>query len=693
MACLAGSIHIIPIVAAMVLVILNWRGYYIGGELAGAVGQDDAKFIALQFAAKLHELTISASLTTVILSYIRHELIEDTGLPFGAIAAGFQFKDISYLWSMEFWGAVRASWKHTRDKIVLILLIVTCAGLAVSAGPASATLMRPRSDSWPAGGTDFWIALPPDSLYSTNASATQVAASCMIDTGDPGCPSGGWQTIAENYLLFFQFRRRAGYIPDYVHVPGEKAVRTLRAFSRADNFQFTGSQTQATVGSCSVADALVETGRLWAFAAFWWRDQGGGERFWSRSDVTYSVGAQQPVVHARCVAYNASSYAAGNVNTTASTMLVYDLSNPDFFYAHGAFEFLTYKYTDTKDVRSLIQNALNSESAPQVAWSTVPQSDGSALGASLNFPIEGNNASLLIQCTIAARMGPGSLRSTRDNLTIVTGADPANTYNNNNTLPRISIDPAWAEFLNPTISSSNTTAFQYMMRAAGVLDGGFIITPGTYHTFADGLVPIIESILSLSVVNGLARRDFGVGFAGTLLGNADGLDLVDYSFLDDVAVELDSWSCGDWCGQLLPSGAYRMTYGGNAFNISSIERSNSTKLTMNADASGYAYNPRGSAAKFSMFALLLYVFIASSHMGYTLRRWETSNSWDSISELVALAMRSDQSERLVNTGAGIDSFGIFKQRAQVVDKDGRLQLAVGGPVGHYDLVKPNEYYG
>ena len=693
MACLAGSIHIIPIVAAMVLVILNWRGYYIGGELAGAVGQDDAKFIALQFAAKLHELTISASLTTVILSYIRHELIEDTGLPFGAIVAGLQFKDISYLWSMEFWGAVRASWKNTRDKIVLILLIVTCAGLAVSAGPASATLMRPRSDSWPAGGTDFWIALPPDSLYSTNASAAQVAASCMDDTGDPGCPSGGWQTIAEDYLLFFQFRRRAGYIPDYVLVPGQKAVRTLRAFSRAVGFQFTGSQTQATVGSCSVADALVETGRLWAFAAFWWRDQGGHERFWSRSDVTYSVGAQQPVVHARCVAYNASSYAAGNVNTTASTMLVYDLSDQDFFNAHGDFEFLTYNYTDAKEVRSLIQNALNSESAPQVAWSTVPQSDGSALGASINFPIEGNNASLLFQCTIAARMGPGSLHSTRDNLMIVTGADPGNIYNNDNTLPRISIEPAWAQFLNPTISSSNSTAFQYMMRAAGILDEGFVITPGTYHTFADGLVPIIESILSLSVVNGLARRDFGVGFAGTLLGNADGLDLVDYSFLDDVTVEDESWNCGDWCGHLLPSGDYRMTYGGNAFNISSIEQSNSTKLTMNADASGYAYNPRGSAAKFSMFALLLYVFIALSHMGYTLRSRETSSSWDSISELVALAMRSDRSERLVNTGAGIDSFGIFKQRAQVIDKDGHLQLAVGGPVGQYDLVKPNEYYG
>ena len=97
MACLFGSIHFVPIAAVLVLVILNWRGYYIGGELAGAVGQNDAKFIGLQFAAKLHELTISASLTAVLFCYIRHELMTEDGLPFGAIMAGFQFKEITYL--------------------------------------------------------------------------------------------------------------------------------------------------------------------------------------------------------------------------------------------------------------------------------------------------------------------------------------------------------------------------------------------------------------------------------------------------------------------------------------------------------------------------------------------------------------------------------------------------------------------
>ena len=670
----------------MVLVILNWRGYYIGGELAGAVGEDDAKFIGLQFAAKLHELTISASLTAVIFSYVRHELVRDSGLPFGAIVAGLQFKDISYLWSMEFWGAVRASWRRKRDKIVLILLIMTCAGLAVSAGPSSATLMRPRLDSWPAGGTDFWIALPQDKLYSTNASATQVLASCMNDTGDPSCPSGGWQVLALDYLCFYRSWRRSGYLPDFVYVYGGKAVRALRAFSRAPSFQFTTDQTMVTVGSSSVADALAETGRLWAYAAFWWRYQNFHERFWSRLDATYSVGAQQPVVHVRCAAYNASNYTSGlGVNTSASTVAVYDLSDQDHLAPNGDFGTLEYNYTSDEQVRSLVQNVFN-ESVPQVAWTTVPQSDGSALGATLSVPIEGNNASMLFQCTIAARMAPGGLQSTRNNPLIVTGNDHTSIYDNGNTFPRISIDPAWAAFLNPTISSDNATAYQYMMQVAGILDDGDTIVP-------EAFVYVIESLLSLSVVNGLARRDFDVGFAGTLLGNTDGLDLVSYRDSDVEDMD-DNFNCEDWCGQLLPSVGYAMGYGGNAFNISNTEKAASTKLIMQANAQGLAYNPRGSAAKFAMFALLLYVCIALGHLMYTIF-WtrETSSSWDSISELVALAMRSDQSEKFVNTGAGIDSFAIFKQRTQVIDKDGRLQLAVGDPVGQYDMVKPNEYYG
>lgn len=679
-ACLAGSIHVVPIAASLVVVYLNWRGFYIGEELEGAVGQDDAKLLALQFASKLHELTISASLTAVILSYIRHELTTDSGLPFGAIVAGLQFKDVSYLWSMEFWGAIRASWRRKRDKAVLILLIATCAGLALSAGPSSATLMKPRLDYWPAGGTDFWIALPKEELFSTNASAVQVSASCMNDTGDLSCPSGGWQILAQDYMSLYRSRRLKGYMPDYAHVPGQKAVRALRMFIRATSFQFIETnQTQATVGSSAVADGLVETGRIWAWAAYFVRSHTFLERFWSRVDVVYSVEAQQPIVHARCIDYNLSQY------ISRSTVPVYDLWDLVEFKNTRDFGTLEYNYTNDEQVSSLVQNVLYGESVPQVAWSTVPQSNGSALGATLTV-MTGDNVSKLFQCTIAARMAPGTLQNTRNNISLVTGSDHSSIYDDNNSFAQISIEPAWAAFLNPTISPDGSTAFQYMMQAAGILND-------TSDKAADNIVYAIEMILSLSVVNGLARRDFPVGISGTLLGNTDGLDLVNYLDSSADRSETPKWECKDWCHHLVPSG-YKMGYGGNAFNISDPEKTASTKLTMRAGAFGWAFNRRGSAAKFAMIALLLYVLIAFGHLLYTII-WtrESSSSWDSISELVALAIRSDPPRALENTGAGIETDGTFEQPTRVICKNQCVQLVVGETMVFYDRVDANVEYG
>ena len=691
MALLAGLIHFIPVGAAFALIILNWRGYYIGSELAGARDEDDAKLFGLQLAAKIHELTITASLTTVVFSFIRHQVVRKSGLPFGAIVSGLQFKEISYLWSMEFWGAVRARWRTRRNKTALILLIVTCTGLAVSAGPASATLMRPRLDSWPAGGTEFWINSSPQKIDSTNVSASNVPESCMTDTGDLSCPSGGWQTLAQAYLFSYQAIRPLGYLPDTVEVPGAKAIRALRIMQRCSDFSFSSPNTVATIGSSSIADALVETGRLWAFAASAYRNN-LNERFWSRKDATYVVEAQQPLVHVRCMHFDASDFAAGlRINTSASVLSVYDLSNRDHDGVHRGFEGIPYNYAEDEQVRSLVQSTFDDDTASQLAWSMIPQSNGSTLGATLTIPQEGSHASLLYQCTIAARMAPGKLTATRKKPSIVTAADHSSKYDPINTFPHISIDPAWAVFLNPRIAPDNSTAFQHMMKVAGLSKNSFSIL--FQKGSPDLLACSIESALSLLVVNGLARRDFGNNFSGSLLGDTSGKALIDYKDLPPTDDTVGSLSCQEWCGQILPSGGWTMGYGNNAFNISKSQKAGSTKFTMKVEAQGYAYNSRGSAVKFAIFAMLLYSAIALSQWMYTVC-WskETSSSWDSVSELVALAMRSDCSEHFVNTGAGIDNSAIFKQPTRIIHRDGRLQLAVGRRKRRYASIKPNTCY-
>lgn len=81
------------------LIAIIKRGYYIGGELSGRVGQDQLKFLGLQLAAKLHELTMIASLGEILFSHIRRQIVSGRAIPLAALVAGFQFTSISFLWS------------------------------------------------------------------------------------------------------------------------------------------------------------------------------------------------------------------------------------------------------------------------------------------------------------------------------------------------------------------------------------------------------------------------------------------------------------------------------------------------------------------------------------------------------------------------------------------------------------------
>ena len=307
MAIFAGSIHFIPIAATVIICYLAWAGYYIGGELSGIGNEDSEKFIGLQFAAKLHELTINASLTAVIFSFVRHQLAVAGGLPFGALFTGLQFQEISFLWSMDFWGAARARFLKLQVRLAIILLVVICAFLSVSAGSSSATLMRPTLDDWPAGGTDFWIAIHQDDFMSLNVTSSQKFDSCLIDSGDLSCPYGDWQTIAQTYLSYYTDQTKLGYFPLGVYIKGAKAIRFLQAQPRAGTFGDLERMSVATVPSSSVGDALVELSQLYAVAATIVRGDGKW-RFWSHNLIQQSIAAHQPIVHGRCLQINASNY-------------------------------------------------------------------------------------------------------------------------------------------------------------------------------------------------------------------------------------------------------------------------------------------------------------------------------------------------------------------------------------------------
>lgn len=148
-ALLRALVHVVPVGIAIWEVALNWNTYYVGSSAL--------RLVYYQIAAKAHEMMIQASLATIIFSYVRHEMVLGNGIPFGALFSGLQINQLSYLWSMEFWGSVGSNHPSRGKKIASMLLISLCFILAAVAGPSSAILLIPRLDFWPAGSTHIWV--------------------------------------------------------------------------------------------------------------------------------------------------------------------------------------------------------------------------------------------------------------------------------------------------------------------------------------------------------------------------------------------------------------------------------------------------------------------------------------------------------------------------------------------------------
>ena len=158
-ALLRSLIHVIPISVALCEIILNWNTYYVGVSVYNQA--------VYQLVAKIRELAIQASLATILYSYIRYEMTAGNGIPFGALFSGLQISQISYMWSMEFWGSVRTAHLPLRRKTRLLALIIISIVLASMSGPSSAVLLVPRLDFWQAGSTDIWVNATFEDLYPT----------------------------------------------------------------------------------------------------------------------------------------------------------------------------------------------------------------------------------------------------------------------------------------------------------------------------------------------------------------------------------------------------------------------------------------------------------------------------------------------------------------------------------------------
>jgi hypothetical protein len=675
MATLRCIVHLVPASGAIALLVLNGSNHYIGGELSGSAGQDSQKLGALLFAAKLHELFMLASLGAIVITYIRKELAFGEGVPFGTIFSAGQFKDLTFLWSPELWGSIYQQWQKKQTKWFTIYLLVVCSIIGLTVGPSTGILMRPRLEEWPAGGTTFWINATENLLHPKVMEASAALDHCAVDNGDLSCPAAGWQVFNEQYFPRWKSLGGMGAIPQELYMSGRTSLRrfilrTRNVQSRSSELLWANAFTMASVSPAIIADALVDLERSWINAAA--NSDIGNFKY--RRDVSFTTEASQPLVLTRC---SATQYRSNNT----IKLLFPSFRNVTLRYGPGTATSLGNSATfgnspqfSDRNTTSAIEGLL-AAGQPSLYWiddADILQDTAASMTVVATIPPQFGRATYYT-CSIDSRFANVTLKTLRSSITQVfgdpIGYDDFGTFNPTYQPVRLSAD--WAQYLNPTVSNmarGNATVFSTLASTAG-------IWKSTQTTDFVWYPMIVENILATLVANGIARANYNRTIVGTMIG------------VDDPS---DPWSLGDWVHQILPRNGI-LGYGGHAFNISSADKTLATQFELKARILGYAYSPAGKTQVAAMIVLSIYVLLVLCHIGYSATTGWYSSGWGSPSELTALAMNSNPTDKLRNTGGGIETIQVFKEQVTVRVRDDRLQMIFRGD-GVGSALEPGRVY-
>lgn len=633
--------------ASMLLITLNFRGLYIGGELSGSSGQDDLKMLGLQVTAKILELLAMASLSVIILAIIRRELV-NAHLPFGAVTASFQFSSIAFLWSKEFVAACKSKYSSLKMKVLLLSVIVVFTILGGTLGPAAATAGQPVLKDWPAGGTSFYLNSTMEELYPTVLDkVTLLERPCQSSESDD-CAITNHQVIADALLAYFptdssiseDYDLKQG-VPENSLLYGKGVVRNMNVRLRG-YLVFEPTMATATVPLLVIARATAKISDYWFLSN---QDRCYKNRtpcFRYYKDIAYAIEALQPVAAVKCIQNDGS----GDISFAR---VDHDIDSGGTFSSFP----LNKTIVSSTDLLSM-----KNVRTPNIKWTPLPSEvfGETSIGAVVAIPItEGNSSSSgIYSCTVDARWAPSTVkRSSKGGASLVQGI-PAEYFRSGRYMlnssghyvwPQVKITPDWARHLDTGIAELNTTVFTMLCNSVAGL-GDISKIPRV-----DGAV---ESILALMLAEGMSRDRLGTRVQGSLKGSKEQRDPP------------------EWQGEL--------GRGGSAYDFmpNAAEVARMAQLNLEVTVEGYGYGI-GTATLLSCLVLLTYSFIALLYTVYLLCiSRKTSASWDSIAEVISLAANSREVDALRNTGAGIASLKALECSVSIrVYEDEKVEMVFG----------------
>ncbi|KAK1834637.1 hypothetical protein QBC39DRAFT_20157 [Podospora conica] len=699
---ISASVHMIGVGSVCTLSYFVMGNYYIGVELSGIQNQDDQKMLGIQIAAKLFELVAVFSLTSMIFTLVRYEHALGNGVPLAAMVAGLQISDPTFLVSKTLLAIFKGHFSKTWTKVGFIVLIVFSTLLAVLIAPASATALAPRFGRWRVGGARVRLnasesALFPDILNETHS---PVGLDCQNVSGDTLCPSSSWENIAEGLLSRMPRSVRfndwsqpdgdwlrskgelpgrpdEGFLPFQIQVRGGRSVLDMFISVRHEFYQILWAPyTWATLPHSATTDGLVSAAVSHLMAMFM-SFHNGETVYWLTKARFYGSNVMCATAHVRCI---------------SQTITISNLSATKLSFAgSGVYLDIDANYPS---LRTWLHNTLPNMTRPQITWFDVdvdldPRlARHISIGTLLLVPNDpkSDSAQLNICFNYArwvwGRAGIDTFRSSSNCYHApALGGPPIQHVPVDNTGPIWITDPSWgkhvqirpsfAQLLNPVTTISiahepNLTVIQSLLAASH-----------SWKPLQTGLhfPGHVEAILAALIVNGMSR--LSPSFEPLLtIADAD----------------------GPWWRTFLPVTEFGPA-GENAYLATTEEQANYFSVELEAGIEGYGYDNSETATQLAMACLYAYAGIVLLFLVWSLWSGITSTSWDTVLELVVMALKSpptaEGAGRLAGVSAGVTSTGPLRQRYVMAVEGSGITLAAmqgQGSLPKEKRVKVNQVY-
>ena len=657
---------------------------------------DDINLALLQIAAKVQELLIVASTSTIVFDLTRTELLSGNGVPLGLIGSGFSFKDISWFWSPDFWCSLGYQTQWHR-KTFLLMTLVLAGLLAVMAGPATAVLVIPRSRIWPAGGTSFFLQGSDAELWPTYLNYTPDQDSPLCQGSNAMrygiCPSGGYYAFLSHnrQVNISKFMDEPEYDWTYGDIPCDieindptsqiPRIRTLGDIRSEGRLgKRTTFFTQPQIASLVFLKQL--TADWWdATQKISWSKPRDSSRYHYAKNLQTTVQTQNPQVHVECST-------AQNV----STGLVESVWFP-IYESHQ---------NQTLNI-SIPEYSIN---LPNSRFSWVPLNTSKLPDATTGalftfFPgHEGRTANrtkyaLAISCTVRAYWLKTSIKYGNYYNYAFTSYDIIG-----GTARPLTVSEPWLEALTPLLSddSANNATYNHsnIFDHSDIYRYSSIHTNATNNTYPNSMEILLEQI---QVLNGgdLADKSYNNSYNGTMVekwnaetfatgGNrttflegllaavfTDGLSRTNsVRAFSQTDLPFGQWSL--WSYDRVEDFNNAILQGGNALRAPSTDQ-DITESRMNATIEGYSYHASSTTDFLAIAVVLFHCLVALAHTIYCVLHGVSSCCWDTVTEILTLALGSPADGGIPeNTGAGIKNGRTFKEKAWVRVNKGRVVL-------------------